>query len=141
MRKCRHEIFLAILRDLEHVRIQGEEKQRLVSRSLLLRNANDYIAEHYADPISLEDIATYCGYSKYYFAHCIKDITGSTFLDFLMLYRMSLVCARLRDKDGTITEIAFECGLNNLRSFNRMFRKYYHTTPTEYRKAITKEKT
>lgn len=134
LRKCRYEIFLAILRGLEHTRVQGEEKQRLASRTLLLRSVNDYISEHYAEPVSLDDISEFCGYSKYYFAHCMKEITGSTFLDFLMLYRLNLACARLRDGDGTVTCIAFDCGFNNLRSFNRMFQKYYHVTPTEYRR-------
>ena len=134
LRKCRYEIFLAILRELEHTRIPGEEKKRLASRTLLLRSANDYISEHYADPISLDEISEYCGYSKYYFAHCIKEVTGSTFLDFLMMYRLTLACARLRDRDGTVTEIALDCGFNSLRSFHRAFRNYYHTTPTEYRK-------
>lgn len=135
LRKCRYEIFLAILRQMEHSRIRGEEKQRLASQTLLLRSVNDYISEHYADPISLDEISDYCGYSKYYFAHSIKEVTGSTFLDFLMMYRLTLACARLRDRDGSITEIALDCGFNNLRSFNRMFQKYYHTTPTEYRRA------
>ncbi len=139
LRKCRYEIFLAILRQLRHTRIHGEEKQRLASRTLLLRSVNDYISEHYADPISLDEISDYCGYSKYYFAHCIKEVTGSTFLDFLMLYRLNLACARLRDRDGTVTQIAFDCGFGNLRSFNRMFRKYYRTTPTEYRRSAGRD--
>lgn len=140
LRKCRYEIFLAVLRCLEHTRIHGEEKQRLASRTLLLRSVNDYISEHYAEPVSLDDISEFCGYSKYYFAHCMKEITGSTFLDFLMLYRLNLACARLRDGDGTVTRIAFDCGFNNLRSFNRMFQKYYHVTPTEYRRQVEGEK-
>ena len=51
-----------------------------------------------------------------------------------MMYRLTLACARLRDRDGTVTEIALDCGFNSLRSFHRAFRNYYHTTPTEYRK-------
>ncbi len=139
LQKCRYEIFLIILRQLSYARIYGEERQRLAGQTLLLRSVNDYISEHYADPISLDEIADYCGYSKYYFAHCIKEVTGSTFLDFLMMYRLSLACTRLRDGDGSITEIAFDCGFNNLRSFNRSFRKYYNTTPSEYRKKVMEE--
>ncbi len=139
LRKCRYEIFLTILRRMDYFRVRGEERQRLAGQTLLLRSVNDYISEHYADPISLDEIADYCGYSKYYFAHCIKEVTGSTFLDFLMMYRLSLACARLRDGDGSVTEIALDCGFNNLRAFNRSFRKYYHTTPTEYRRNAVKE--
>lgn len=134
LRKCRYEIFLALLRETEHGPIREEEKKKLANRSLLLRKVNDCIAECYAQDVTLEEIATKCGYSKHYFAHCIKQITGSTFLNFLTLYRLSLACVRLRDGDGTVTQIAFDCGFNNLRAFNRAFRKYYGTTPSEYRK-------
>jgi len=134
MRKCRYEIFLAILRELKHDRVQGEEKKKLANRTLLLRRVNEYVSEHFSEPVSLDEIADYCGYSKYYFSHCIKEITGSSFLDFLMLYRLSMACVRLRNRDGSVTQIAFDCGFTNLRSFNRMFRKHYRVTPTEYRK-------
>lgn len=134
MRKCRYEIFLTILRCLEYEEIQPEEKQRLASHTALLRNVNDFIVAHYQDPISLESAAAACGYSKYYFAHCIKQITGGTFVEFLILYRLNIARARIRDTEDTVTEIALDSGFGNLRSFNRMFRKYYGTTPTEYRK-------
>lgn len=134
LRKCRYEIFLAIYRLMERIPLSEEERQRRAGRTSLLRRVNDYIADHYAEPVSLDDLADHCGISKYYLAHSIKDATGSTVLDFLMLYRLSIACSRLRNGEGTVTEIAFDCGFNNLRSFNRMFRKYYYVTPTEYRK-------
>ncbi|MBQ1272061.1 MAG: helix-turn-helix transcriptional regulator [Clostridia bacterium] len=133
LRKCRYEIFLALLRSIPHFPVTGEDRQEIASRTSLLRRVNDYISEHYADTISLDEIADYCGYSKYYFAHSIKEVTGTSFLDFLTMYRLSIACARLRDRDGSVTQIAFDCGFNNLRSFHRTFKKYYNVTPTEYR--------
>ena len=46
LRKCRYEIFLTILRLMEHSPVHGEERQRLASRTLLLRRVNEYISEH-----------------------------------------------------------------------------------------------
>ena len=137
LRKCRYEIFLAIYRLMEQIPLSEEERQRRAGRTSLLRRVNDYIAEHYDEPVSLDDLADHCGISKYYLSHSIKEVTGSTVLDFLMLYRLSLARSRLRNGEGTVTEIAFDCGFNNLRSFNRMFRKYYYVTPTEYRRNPT----
>lgn len=134
MRKCRYEIFLTILRELKYTVIRTEEKKRLANRTMLLRRVNDYIEEHFSEPISLDEISSACGYSKYYFAHCIRQITGVTFLEFLMLYRLNAARARIRDTEDTITEIALSCGFNNLRSFHRIFRKHYRMTPLEYRK-------
>lgn len=137
LRKCRYEIFLAICRLMAQIPLSEEERQRRAGRTSLLRRVNDYIAEHYDEPVSLDDLADHCGISKYYLSHSIKEVTGSTVLDFLMLYRLSLARSRLRNGEGTVTEIAFDCGFNNLRSFHRMFRKYYYVTPTEYRRNPT----
>ena len=137
LRKCRYDIFLTLLRMFERTPVPDTEKQRLASHTLLLRRVNDYICEHYGESVSLDEIASHCGYSKYYFAHCMREITGTTFLEFLMLYRLSLACERLKSRDGSVTEIAFDCGFNSLRSFNRMFQKYYHTTPSAYRKEFS----
>ncbi len=134
MKKWMNEILLCITRELEYFFLKPEEKKKITSRSHLLRTVNEYIAEHYADPVSLDSIAERCNCSKYYFAHCVKELTGMSFLEFLTLYRLDKATDALRETDRSITDIAMSEGFNNLRSFHRMFRKYYRTTPSLYRK-------
>ena len=39
----------------------------------------------------------------------------------------------LRQTDMEISDIAMRTGFNNISYFNRMFRRYMHMTPTQYR--------
>ena len=58
-----------------------------------------------------------------------------SFSQYLMLYRLQRARERIIGGDKMI-DAAYSCGFNNIRSFNRMFKKYYHITPTEYRMAV-----
>lgn len=39
-----------------------------------------------------------------------------------------------------VVEIANHVGFNNLSNFNRQFKQYYHTTPSQYRKQLRKNR-
>lgn len=47
--------------------------------------------------------------------------------------RMILACNLLKDSRKTVTEISYECGFPNMRSFHRCFQKRYECTPTQWR--------
>ena len=59
LRKCRYEIFLAIYRLMDRIPLSEEDRQRRAGRTSLLRRVNDYIADHYAEPVSLDDLANF----------------------------------------------------------------------------------
>ena len=82
----------------------------------------------------LAEAAGYCGFSKYYFAHYFKEITGLTFYEYLTGYRMQMAVAALQNSETGISEIALNCGFSNVRSFNLVFKAAFGTTPSKYRK-------
>ncbi|MDP5079714.1 MAG: helix-turn-helix domain-containing protein [Opitutales bacterium] len=47
--------------------------------------------------------------------------------------RLSRAARELLDTDDTVSDIAYECGFNNLANFNRSFLTRYKITPSEYR--------
>jgi AraC-like DNA-binding protein len=49
-------------------------------------------------------------------------------------YKLKLVESRLLHSDMRISEIAEELNFTDESHLNRMFKKYRHTTPNEYRK-------
>ena len=79
-------------------------------------------------------MAAHCGYSRYYFSHYFKETTGMSFMDYLTAFRVERAAARMELTGETFTEIAYACGFQSIRTFNRMFQKYYHITPSAYRK-------
>jgi len=122
-----------ILRALPLVSIDPNERRRHMSEVALLELVSGFIGEHYSEEVELDAAAKYCNLSKYYFAHLFKNAFGTTFYEYLTLYRLEKSVPLLLDTDKKISEIALDCGFSNIRSFNRAFRRVYKKSPTEYR--------
>lgn len=129
--------FLAVLlRNFEFNTVSPEERRQMERKMLLLRRVEEFVSQQYGHSITLDEAASYCGYSKYYFSHYFKEIAGISFLDYLTAFRINAARSRIELTGESLTEIAFACGFGSTRSFNRAFQRYYHITPTDFRKQI-----
>ena len=99
----------------------------------------DYIAEKYTESISLMDVACAFGYDYNYMSRCFKSVFNMSFTSFVNLYRLEAAIALLDNTDASITEIALKSGFQSVRNFNDCFKKHLHTTPSQYRKAVSKQ--
>ena len=59
---------------------------------------------------------------------------GTSFVDYLNDYRLSMASRMLVSSDDKIIDIAAHCGYDNLSYFNRIFKKKYGITPSAYRR-------
>jgi len=66
----------------------------------------------------------------------LTEYYGKSFQEKKTEARMSAAAVLLTDKNRTITSIAEELGYSSSEHFSSAFRKYYQTTPREYRKQI-----
>lgn len=98
-----------------------------------------FIHEHYAEDISVEDIAQICCVSPSHFMHYFKEKSGVTFNRYLNQYRLGQAAMMLR-KGAGIAEAAYANGFNNLPYFYRRFREYYHMTPNAFRETELPDK-
>ena len=128
-------LMLEILRTLNAAKISTDERDEIKKRIEFLNHINDYLQLHYSQKITLNEIAGHCHYSRYYFAHMIKRITSMSFIEYLTEYRLEK-SKELLHSGKSITQIAFDCGFKNLRSFDRCFKSHYHLTPREYKNQI-----
>lgn len=93
-----------------------------------------YIAEHYREDISVEQIADAVQLNPAYLSRLFKQSTGKTVLEHLTLVRLARSKTLLRETSLNLSEIAQQIGYNNANSFIRFFRKYEGVTPGEFRK-------
>lgn len=99
-----------------------------------LRLALSYMQEHYAEPITVGELAELCGFSEVHFMNVFKAVVGSTCIEYLIEYRLALAAIALRETDCSIMQAALGSGFQNISYFNRTFKKKYHCTPSAYRR-------
>ena len=92
------------------------------------------IETDYARQLTIEDMANECGYSASHFMRWFKENTGFSFNNYLIEYRLNRAAEELRKDENTILNIANDVGFDNLSNFNRLFKKRFLMTPSEFRK-------
>ncbi|AGT33538.1 AraC family transcriptional regulator [Geobacillus genomosp. 3] len=101
-----------------------------------LGKAKDYIDRHYAEPLTLDDVAEYIGMSPYYFSKLFKEHFGVTFIDYVTNVRIERAREALAHTDQSLKEICFSVGYNDPNYFSRVFKKQTGLSPSEYRKKL-----
>ncbi len=96
-----------------------------------------YIKAHCDEPLTLDDVASYVGFSPCYFSRHFKKTTTHSFVEYLILQRINKLQVLLIDKSLTITEAAFKSGFKSISTLNRTFSKYCGCSPSEYRRYYT----
>lgn len=124
--------FFWLLENRESEPVQKEEVN--IHYSELIRPALEYMAEHYTETVTVEELADTAHLSKSYFMWCFKQATGIGAIEHLTQIRMKSVCEQLTNTDLHIADVAGSCGYDNLSNFNRQFRRMIGCTPMEYRK-------
>ncbi len=98
----------------------------------------DYIASHYAQPISLKTIAAALNLSTFRVAHLVRQATGNTVLQLIQQTRIRHARQLLERTDKSCTEIGHEVGYSNQSYFIRHFRRQTGCTPARYRQQFLK---
>jgi len=62
----------------------------------------------------------------------LKALTGQSTTEFIRTIRLKRAAQLLLQKTGSVSEIAYETGFNNLSYFTRCFKEVYGVIPSEY---------
>lgn len=92
-----------------------------------------YIEEHYADDISLQDVAGVMGYSEAYFCKIFKQCFDKNFTVYLTEFRVEMAKRLLEDMSVNIKEVCARVGFRDSNYFTRVFKRTTGMTPSEYR--------
>lgn len=125
--RCRFlEALILVLR-----RLAKEERRQL---SAAVEALTVRVREHYAEPLCLSALAAEQNYSLSHLSKKFAAEVGERFSDYLQRVRIEQSCRLLETTELPITAVAEAVGYENVRFFNRVFRRLLHTTPREYRK-------
>lgn len=92
-----------------------------------------YINSHFADKITVNELAGQVNLSAGHFSRVFKSVTGSGPIDFLNLIRLQKARHMLIYQNASLTEIALQCGFNTSSYFSYCFIEKYKMTPSAYR--------
>ncbi|CDQ38005.1 MULTISPECIES: bifunctional transcriptional activator/DNA repair enzyme AdaA [Virgibacillus] len=106
---------------------------------MLVRSVIAYLLQHYKERLQLRDISDHIGISSYYLERVFKEETGETPRIYLEKIRMDKAVYLLKSSDLTNLEICNRIGFHSPSNFYKVFRKYHHCSPTEFRDVTDKQ--
>lgn len=124
---------------LERACLQLDKERNLQPRSGQNVKRDDismlmaYINEHYAEEISLEELARMFHIDSSYLSHLFVKRTGVSFSYFRNSVRIQQAKKMLADTQKSVSEIAYEVGYGSVSYFNRVFKEHVGMTPQKFR--------
>ena len=125
-------ILARILRSTADSSYEVLDRSRLTS-SPVIQQVLKYIEQHYHETLGRDQLAAFFKLSPAHFSRGFKAATGLTFTAYLNQLRLQKACQQLRQTRKPITEIAFSCGFDSIRTFNRVFNQLAGCKPSEIR--------
>lgn len=114
-----------------------------VSRAALRGNARNrerlaaviaYTQAHYAEPITLDEMAELTHLQRNYFCRIFRETVGLTYLNYLNELRLAKIYKDLLVSDEPLTDLLAKHGFTNYKLFRTMFNQCFGCTPSELRK-------
>ncbi len=119
----------------EHLSIKSNQlaMQQASAEPPVITRAKQFIEDHYAEEISLGQVAAAVHTSLFYFCKIFKRHTGINFTEYVSRIRTEKAKSLLLNPNLRVSEIAYEIGFQSLTHFNRVFKKIVGESPTAYR--------
>ena len=96
----------------------------------------NFVKNQFHRPISLEEVAGIVSMTPPSFCRYFRKITGKTFVQFVIEYRLAHATKLLHEKQISILDVSYQSGFNNFSHFNRQFKKFTKRTPSDYRNEL-----
>lgn len=94
----------------------------------------DYVRHHYADPLTVPDLARRAGLSLSQFERRFKQTLGLTPSRYILRVRLANACGLLQQTRQRIAAVAQAVGFYDHSALTRAFTSHMGLTPTQYRR-------
>lgn len=128
-----NELLLEVLRLLLDQQVQLDEQLASSRRGVevFLRDLNSVVDRSW----TLEEMARACGLGRTQFCRHCQDLTNMSPMEYLTYCRLQRAAELLRSNSAaSVTDIAFATGFASSQYLSQQFRRYFRTTPTEFRR-------
>lgn len=95
-----------------------------------------YIVDHYAEPLTVQQVADSASLHPSYAMSCFKTTFGMTILEYILQYRIAQAQRLLATTDESVLDVALQSGFNSISSFYAAFKKYVGSPPNCYRRSV-----
>lgn len=109
------------------------EEATTAPKKLSVVEVKEYLEQHYAEKISLDELSKQFFINKYYLTRVFKEQFGQSITAYLTSLRITHAKQLLRFSDKSVEEIGLECGLGALHYFSRVFKEVEGVPPSVYR--------
>ena len=107
--------------------------------SLIREDIRRYIAAHYMEDLSMQNVAQAMRYSEAYFCKLFKQCFRMNFSAYLNEYRIGKAKELMADPRVNIKDVGAACGYSDSNYFARVFKRVTGQTPSEYRLAAAEK--
>ncbi|MCQ2420573.1 MAG: AraC family transcriptional regulator [Clostridia bacterium] len=130
------QLIILLLRDVtKHGETVAKNGQiRNMAQDYLVDHINTYIAAHYHEHLSVEQIASRFHYSRTHLSTLYKEITGQRIVDVITDVRITCAKELLRRGEESIASIAERSGFSSPQYFTHKFTAIEGCSPSEYAK-------
>mgnify|MGYP003291850273 FL=1 len=100
---------------------RSEESRIQLTAQIRIQKMLTYIYEHYADAVTLEDIAGAANISRSEAGRCFQTYMNCSPVDALIRHRLQTARKLLNETTLTLQEISYDCGFHSVNYFSRQF--------------------
>ena len=94
-----------------------------------LKQVLDYIEVHYAENITISELAKLCYFSDYHFMRFFKKHMNMTCVEYINNLRLEKAVELFEQGNTSVLDVSLSVGFHNLSYFHRAFKKKYGMTP------------
>lgn len=106
------------------------------SNDKIISQVAQYVYSHSDQPISLDSLAEYTGFSKYHFNRLFFAATGFQLGEFIQRQKLEKALYLIKQGNHNILDVALCTGYDSPSSFSRVFKKHYSVTPTDVARGV-----
>lgn len=103
------------------------------SSTISLDYAKNYIEQYFTSNIDVNKLANSCGYCLDHFRLLFRQQYGYTPKRYILKLRIEHANTLLKNTDLPVNQIALECGYEEYKTFETLYKKYVNISPSDYR--------